>query len=68
MVQKSTEKSSLKALFSWQTDRQCTIGAKIKNASHGKFKIDCISALTIPVRARNALREILGSIIFEIFM
>lgn len=68
MVQKKHRKSSLKALFSWQTDRQCTIGAKIKNASHGKFKIDCISALTIPVRARNALREILGSIIFEIFM
>lgn len=47
---------------------QCTIGAKIKNASHGKFRVDCIRALTIPVRARNALREVLGAIIFEIFM
>lgn len=67
MVQKA-QKIKPESPFSWQTDRQCTIGAKIKNASHGKFKIDCISALTIPVRARNALREILGSIIFEIFM
>lgn len=67
MVQKA-QKIKPESSFSWQTDRQCTIGAKIKNASHGKFKIDCISALTIPVRARNALREILGSIIFEIFM